>query len=151
MLHGLSRDGKTTYFDRFNQISWPLQKRRIIEAHRKTRAKVVLDATGAGDPIYDDLVGAGVPVIPFGFTNKSKRALIEGLSISLEQRELELPDEPVLLNELDIYEYEVTRHGNTTYNAPEGCHDDTVIALGLAKWGLTKRAPSVKDIGIVHF
>ncbi len=39
--------------------------------------------------------------------------------------------------------YKTTASGNVQYGAPEGYHDDCVIALALAAWQLNKRtAPS---------
>ena len=41
-----------------------------------------------------------------------------------------------MIDELSIFEYDVTRSGNVTYNAPEGFHDDIVMALCLAWSGV---------------
>ena len=40
-------------------------------------------------------------------------------------------DDPILIEELESFEYEYTRTG-VRYSAPQGCHDDTVCALALA-------------------
>ena len=42
--------------DRFNQLDWPVQKERIVAFARRWRGRVFMDATGVGDPIYDDLL-----------------------------------------------------------------------------------------------
>jgi hypothetical protein len=42
-----------------------------------------------------------------------------------------------LINELNIYAYKQnSATGHTSYSAPEGYHDDIVIALALACWGM---------------
>ena len=46
-------------------------------------ALVMIDATGIGDPIVDDLLRAGVPVEPIKITEMSKKELIEKLSICI--------------------------------------------------------------------
>jgi len=145
VLHGLDAAGRTTHWERFNQISWPLQKERIIALHRATKARVWLDSTGIGDPILDDLNKAGVKVTGYKFTSASKQQLVEALSLALEQRRVMLPEEPVLLNELEVFEYTTSRTGNTSYSAPEGLHDDCVMALGLAWQGIggAARAPKL--------
>ena len=41
----------------------------------------------------------------------------------------------VLTNEMKRYEYSISPSGAITYSAPEGYHDDCVIALALAVSG----------------
>lgn len=135
VIVGMDVERRVTSFDRFREISWPLQKERIIAAASRG-GRVMLDSTGVGDPILDDLIKAGVDVEGYKFTNASKQQLVEGLAIAIEQRELTLPDEPVLVNELEAFEYTVGRTGTVRYNAPEGAHDDCVIALALALRGV---------------
>jgi hypothetical protein len=135
VIVGMDRECRVTSFDRFREISWPLQKRRIMAA-ASSGTKVMLDSTGLGDPILDDLIAAGVDVEGYKFTNASKQQLVEGLSLAFEQRTITVPEEPVLLNELDAFEYDVGRTGLVRYNAPEGAHDDCVIALALAYRGV---------------
>lgn len=125
------------HIDRFNKIAYPLQKQRIAATARKYNAKVVIDSTGVGEPIYDDLRQAGLYIEPFRFTNESKIKLIDKLSILIEKREITFPDFAPLIGELNLYEIQTTASGNfQTYNAPTGYHDDCVISLALAAWGL---------------
>lgn len=43
------------YQDRFNNIPWPMQKQRIFVTARKfNNCLIKIDATGLGDPIYED-------------------------------------------------------------------------------------------------
>ena len=127
-----------TYYDRFNELSWPLQKKRIVSLSNTTDAYFLIDSTGVGDPILDDLKNEGVRCEGFKFTNSSKAQLVEGLEIAIEEQNIGLPEEDVLLNELKAFSYEVTRSGNMRYSAPSGLHDDCVMALGLA-WQATKQ------------
>jgi hypothetical protein len=50
--------GRCLEMERFNLLDWPVQKERIAGFARKWRGRLILDATGVGDPIYDDLKGA---------------------------------------------------------------------------------------------
>jgi len=139
VLVGLDSEGQATFFDRFQQISWPLQKQRIVSKARETGAFFLVDSTGVGDPILDDLHGEGVNCEGFKFTNSTKAQLVEGLEIAIEQQEIGLPDEDVLIDELKSFTYDVTRSGNVRYSAPEGLHDDCVMALGLARHAIKSR------------
>jgi len=121
-------------FDRFNQIDYSLQLSRVQSMSEKYRAPVLMDSTGAGDPVMEQLKLRGVPVEGYNLSSVSKQQLIEHLAVGIEQRLITFPQIDVLINELQIYEYEMTRAGNVRYNAPAGFHDDCVIALGLAYW-----------------
>jgi len=125
------------YIDRFNKIDYPFQKARIVSiAQRYNRARVVIDSTTIGAPIKDDLERSGVYIDDFKFSNKTKRELIEKLSIFIEQKSLKIPNDPILIDELESFGYRLTESGNITYSAPHGQHDDTVCSLALAVWNL---------------
>jgi len=130
----LDSKGRQVYFDRFNLLDWAVQKERIITVIRKYKASLLLDSTGIGDPIYDDLSRAGLTAAGYKFTNDSKKKLIEALMIAFEQSKILVLDEKVQTNELDIFEYKIGQSGTVHYSAPEGYHDDCVIALALAWW-----------------
>jgi hypothetical protein len=102
-------------------------------------APVVLDCTGAGDPIFEGLRDRDVPVIPFKFSSSSKEQLINNLAMRIEQNEARLMNLPVQTGELRAYEYQTSKSGNLKMSAPEGQHDDCVCALGLSYWGLKSR------------
>lgn len=125
------------YIDRFNQIDWGFQKQRIVNIHKKfNNARVVIDSTGVGDAIYDDLRNAGINVEGFKFTSSTKKELVQNLSVAIDNTTLTFLNDPTLVNELEIFGYDVSPSGNIRYNAPEGLHDDCVMALGLVNHGL---------------
>jgi hypothetical protein len=136
----VDQTGRQVYFDRFNQISWERQIGAIEKPARHYRAKVFLDSTGLGDPIFERLRQSGVNVTPYAFTNASKEVLIDNLAMKIEQGHARLLDHPSQRNELLAYQYELTPSRNIRMNAPEGSHDDCVISLALAYWGLARSA-----------
>lgn len=128
---------EVVYKDRFNQIDWVLQRARIKLAWEKwNRGRIILDSTGNGDSVFDELVAMGMTVTPFKFTNQSKAEVVNNLSVAIENKEIWLPNDPQVIDELEIFEYEVSKTGNVSYNAPEGFHDDIVMALCLAWSGI---------------
>ena len=123
-------------FERFNELSWEFQKSKILALAKKyNAARIVLDASGLGSPIYDDLCRSHVNVEAFKFTNESKSQLIESLSIAIEQRLLSFPSIPELVSELHVFGFEVLPSGRMRYCAPGHLHDDCVISLALAWHG----------------
>ena len=128
-------------FDRFNRADWGLQKRRIADLATKwNNALIWLDATGLGDPIYDDLRAAGLRVEGYKLWHASKTALINNAVLLVEQRSVTYPDIAPLVSELSAYQYSRSSGGTLTMNAPEGLHDDCVIAFALACWPLAHQA-----------
>lgn len=125
------------YQDKFNKIEWPFQKKRIksISDHYN-RALVILDSTGIGDPIFDDLARAGLPILPYKITSPSKKDLIEKLSISIDQKNIRILPIQDTLYEFDNFTYSQSQTGILHYGAPEGFHDDIVISIALAVWSL---------------
>lgn len=129
---------KQVYQDRFHQLEWPFIRAKIRAASQRfNRALTVIDATGVGDPIVDDLQRSGVPIKAVSFTNQTKKELIEKLSIAIEQHYIRiLPEEQTLL-EFDNFEYNYTKSGLVSYGARVGVNDDVVIAHALAVSELT--------------
>jgi hypothetical protein len=128
------------YWARFNDMSWAVQKRRIIEVSMLyNRARVYMDGTGLGDPIVEDVRNAGVPVECFIISNRSKQELIEKLRADIEFGRISFPQLPMLIKELRNFEYEINSNGNIKYSAPPGQHDDCVISLALAAHGTNIR------------
>lgn len=136
------KTNEQVYQDRFKTLEWPFQKKKIKAVSRHyNNALVVLDATGLGDPIADDLIRDGVPVEPYKLTNQSKKELIEKLSVLIEQKRIKILNIEDTIAELNSFTYDVTNSGRITYNAPVGFNDDIVIAHGLAVWSLTPLYP----------
>jgi phage FluMu gp28-like protein len=139
-------DGVTRHlvaFERFQDVSWSEQKFRIQSlAHKYNNALCIIDSTGIGDPITEDLQHSGLSLYyegdkpGFRFTNESKNRLIDNLAIAIEQRLITFPNIEVLIDELQQYEYQISVGGTIKYGAPESKHDDCVTALALAVWGL---------------
>lgn len=145
-------------WERFQDLAWSIQKLRVQElARRYNNALCVIDSTGVGDPIAEDLSHSGLSLWyqgekpGFKFTNDSKNQLINNLAIAIEQRRITFPSEPILVDELQAFEYSITDGGRIKYGAPDGKHDDAVISLALACWALKSQlveAQMLQDINI---
>lgn len=121
------------YWDRFNQIDWNIQILKIIQCARAYNATISIDSTGVGDPIVSALNASGLDVVPYQIgTNLKKRQLIDMLRVQIEQGLISYPEIPVLIDELQRFQYKETASGVIQFEAPEGYHDDCVISLSLA-------------------
>lgn len=134
------------YQERFQSLEWPFQKAKIKEiARHYNNALVVLDATGLGNPIADDLLRDGVSVEPFKITETSKKDLIEKLSIWIQQKKIRMLNLPETAFEFDNFSYEILPLGGVRYGAPSGFHDDIVLSHALT---VSKLQPIYKKIEI---
>jgi len=132
---------------RFNKIDWSEQKEIIIkEIKYWNRARTFIDSTGIGDPIVDDLKRL-VSVEPFHFTETSRTQLINNLQVMFEQDKIKIPNDEELIDELKTMQYELVGQ-KVKMRVPEGLHDDRIMSLGLACWGLSERLP-IRDIQIM--
>jgi len=134
----LDESRRVVYIDRFNKLDWNLQVGRIKTAlDRYNRAEVYVDSTGAGEPIFEDLLQVGCRAEAYHLTAASKSALIDNLALLFERKEIELPRAevcPELLDELEGFEYSISDSGNVKTGSAPGMHDDLVIGLALAAW-----------------
>lgn len=123
--------------DRFNQVSWALQRGRLKALVDRWNPVVVwAEANSIGSPNIEALQAEGLPVRSFLTTAQSKNPLIEALALAIERGEIALLPDETLLNELAAYQLERLPAGSYRYGAPSGQHDDTVIALALAWHGV---------------
>lgn len=137
VLITVDRDSRRVVnFQRYGNTEWAFQKDIIVDTCNRYNSLAVVDATGVGDPIAEDLARRGISVLPFKIGSESKKEIIKRLQVAIEQRMVTFPGIQLLVDELTTYAYDMTDAGNIRYNAPEGMHDDCVIALALAVSGL---------------
>jgi len=137
---------RVVHKDRFKGWDFPYQKQHIIaKAQRYNNARVILDTTGLGAPIYEDLRQSGIFVEDFTFSGKKKEELFSKCRIFLENGYVSIPNKeeyPELWDELLNFEYKYLNEKtgeplrNIQYGPPSGFHDDCVDSLALAIWGL---------------
>ncbi len=126
---------------RTQTLAYNLQEKIIMDLAFKWRLqKIMVDATGVGEPVCDALDAAfRQPQYPcpvnivdrFKFTGDSKQALVESMVVDFEKDAVRLIDDETQKNELKSFQYVVTPSRKIKYSAPEGMHDDIVIADGL--------------------
>jgi hypothetical protein len=134
---GLNAAGHVAAFQRW-QSDWRNIMRSVRAMVGQTPA--LIDATGVGDPIVEELARHCQYLEGYKFSQQSKQALMEGLAVAIQSGEVRFPA-GVMVTELESFIYEYTPSGRVRYTAPEGCHDDCVDALALAVM-CRQRAPA---------
>lgn len=122
---GLDKFASTCHFERY-QKDW-----RQTTARMKLLGKpAAIDSTGVGDPIVEEAQTVNPDIEGFKFTENSRQQLLEGLAVGIQQRKLTFPEGQITY-ELEQFEFVYTSSG-VRYRAPDGEHDDCVMALALA-------------------
>jgi hypothetical protein len=130
---GLDEHANVCVSERF-QVDWGQTRTRVLAQVNGWPALV--DSTGVGDPIVEDLHRVRPNINGFKFSATSKQQIMEGLASGIQQNRIRFPD-GLLVNELESFQYEYRRNGGIKYEAPAGLHDDGVCALALAYQQLT--------------
>lgn len=141
------KTNKQVFQMRFNKLEWPFQKSKIKELSMKyNRALVMMDSTGVGEPIHDDLARDGVPIEPIHFTNEQKKQMIEKLANWIELKHLRMLQLEETIQEFNQFTYDISEKTDRVfYGAPVGFHDDIVIAHALAVWSLQPLSVARKE------
>lgn len=144
VVAGLNAEGKCCELHRF-QRPWV----ETISSLRSILRNVpsLIDSTGVGDPIVEALQRDLGSVEGFKFSRQSKQQIMEGLAVAIQHRAVSYPS-GWLVNELEAFGYEYTPTG-VRYSAPDGLHDDGVVALALSVHGYNqvREIPHVSVFG----
>ena len=113
-------------------------------------ADLVVDATGVGRPVVDQLRAAGLDPIAVtitagkeatfkdGFWRVPKLELVRALAAAFEDDRLKISSglryAVALVGELQAFQRQVTGAGRDAYGAKAKAHDDLVVAVALAMW-----------------
>lgn len=128
---------KAVWVEKLRETSWQFIKEKIVEVSKKyNSAPVWIDSSGTGDAVFEDIQRMTFAVPYSMHSAKAKEQLIDKLRIFCENKIIKLCDDRDLLEELRSYQYNIKGNGYRSYSAPKGKHDDLVISLALACWGL---------------
>lgn len=140
---GVGRHYEVTRLARWTMKPWHETYDEVTKATGRTPSWG--DSTGIGDVVLESLQRRGCPIQGVQFTGSSrpsafaavtagtKQKLMERLASAIQGRTIRFPA-GVVASELETFGYEYTRNG-VRYTAPEGFHDDCVVALALAVYG----------------
>lgn len=127
VIIGLDSDGKVCEFHRY-QKDWGATKAHILDTVGST--PTLIDSTGVGDAVVEDVQRVSPNIQGFKFTSLSKQQLMEGLMAAVQSCRVGVL-RGTLQNEMEAFQYHYRPTG-VRYEAPSGMHDDCVMALGLA-------------------
>ena len=141
---------------RFRGIPQSQAADRVKEFVGRFPGLVVVETNGPGLAFLHELRRRSVRAYGFDTTAKSKENIIEALSGALnpDTARLTLANIPPLQHELKVFRYLKRTSGaliGYKYSAPDGEHDDCVMALALANYGramVNQYAPVIRSVRI---
>jgi hypothetical protein len=133
---------KVVDWDRFNRIDFTYQRERLYSLAKKWHVRGVLPERNSIGAPNIELIREFVHVIPgadggLGFNTlpTTKPPLIESLAMALSHHNFKVPK--VASDELRAYQVELSTSGHPKFGAPEGIHDDWVMAIALCWHAMT--------------
>ena len=137
--------GKIVYWERMQKKDYNFQCKKVLEISAKYHdASIVYDATGVGSAIIDILNNlrlekrfSMIALFPKVFDNLWKSKIIQSLALRIEtpnDYQKFIPNIPRVIHEMRILEMKESRLGALQFAAPQGEHDDCVMALALVNW-----------------
>ena len=139
----VSAEGHVVGIERSRGVEYEIQRGRLAEFWKRmgSRARILAEQNSVGEVIIGQLQRDGLPVHPFQTTGASKAAIIDALVLAFERGTIRIPNDAALIGELQAFEAVKTPSGMMRYSAPEGLHDDMVMALAFAWAGLVAGVP----------
>lgn len=125
---GLDQGGQCVRFERW-QGPWNQTIERLQALIGD--AEALVDDTGVGKPVVEQLATKCRNIEGFTFTGPSKQELMGGLAVAIQRGTVAYPA-GVIVNELEMFDVTYLPQGRVRYEAPPGLHDDCVMALALA-------------------
>ena len=129
----LDADGVVCRFHRWQLKPWG-ETIRLVTQYTGPTVIAYGDSTGLGDVVVEQIQAQRVRMAGVHFSRAEKQQLMERLASHIQRNAIRFPDGPIS-QELDTFQYEYSAFG-VRYEAPEGLHDDCVMALALAVKGL---------------
>lgn len=129
---------EVVYLERFRDSLLEVQGMRLKAVCEQYEPRVcAIDATGVGVPTvrqFRQYIDPRIRIHGVYYTADTKERLVQQLQLAFQKKTVGLPadgDADWLLDELQSYEYRISKTGRFTYNAPDGMHDDGVNSLML--------------------
>lgn len=133
--------------DRFNRIDWGFQRGRLRAIYDRWNISLIrAEENSIGSPMIEALRSEQLNVRAFTTTLVTKPRLIQSLALAFERLQAKWLDSPVATAELVGYESRLNSvTGRISFGAPEGRHDDTVIARALALHAAIEGAVRIEE------
>ena len=122
------------WFDRFNQVTAPQLKQRVIDANNLWKPKkLMIEENNQGLPIIDDLkiIHKLNNIVGFKTTAVSKPEIINNLINAFASKKIHVPNDEIYRSELETFTMTISPTGKPKFEAANGFHDDIPMSLAI--------------------
>ncbi len=112
-------------------------------SERYNDALVVAEQNSLGDPLIEQSAAAGIRIMPFITTNATKATAVDALALACERGAVTFQADERGILEMEAFEASRTPTGLVKYSAPEGQHDDIVMARLFAYSAIYESGPVI--------
>ena len=147
-------DGDLVYYDRFNNVTAPQLKERLVNNLNIWKpSNTLIETNNMGQVIFDDLrnLYKVKNIQPWNTSHTSKNDIITKLINAFSSQEITCPNTEDLKGELETFEMIVTPSGKVTYRATQGYHDDIVMSLAIARNAQASAGNNTFNLQVVNY
>jgi len=108
--------------------------------------KCFVDIQGLGDVVISNLKLRGIYAEGVGVNSVTKAHIITNLNFFINRDLIKIIRTKDAVEEFTRYTYKTSEAGHVRYSAPKGHHDDIVMAIALAAWGLRSVASLIGGV-----
>ena len=131
----IDNNDNVVWYDRFNHVTAPQLKERIISAVRLWNPKkIMIEENNQGLPIIDDLrhVHKITNIVGFKTTSTSKQTIVNNLINAFSSKKIRVPKDDIYKSELETFTMTISPTGQPKFAASNGFHDDIPMSLSIA-------------------
>lgn len=129
----LNDKAQMVYCERWRHTTWGSIVNDLKRVLERYNASALIEVNSIGDVVFDSLKQVYSDIAPFVTTSKSKQDIIEGLQVSIQNKEITFLDIDWLIKEFNVFTYEYNpKTRSIKYSAPSGHHDDGVMSCAIA-------------------
>lgn len=131
----IDKNNDTVWYDRFNHVTAPQLKQRVIEAVNLWKPrKILIEENNQGLPIIDDLKHTHKinNIVGFKTTSTSKQEIVNNLINAFSSKKIRVPKDDIYKSELETFTMTISPTGQPKFAAANGFHDDIPMSLAIA-------------------
>ncbi len=112
-------------------------------SERYNDALVIAEQNALGDPLIEQAALAGIRIMAFVTTNATKAVAVDNFVLACERQDIGLQSSEDGITQMEGFESSRTPMGLVKYAAPEGQHDDIVMARLFAYSAISESGPVI--------
>lgn len=139
----INNKGNLVNYYRYTEKPTPFILNKINELNKIWKPKkIAIEQNNQGLPIIQSLTLKNI--VPFITSNKTKTEIIDNLIHLFNTNDIQCVKDNKLENELEGFEFKLTKSGLITYSAKNGYMDDIVMSLAIGRWCYNKYKKTTK-------